>query len=130
MWNTIVHYVAEFGTAAIPVIATIMMGLISAVVYQLTGLLPGFLRGYADQLYRQKEAVFRDNIERALLNGLNAAVAKGYRDDDALKAAVNHAINTNPESFQHFARTSHMTPGTLKVMAEGIAERERVDVSQ
>ena len=130
MWDTIVHYLAEFGTAAIPVLATVVMALISAVIYQLTGLLPGFVRVHVERLYRDKEAQFRQNIIDALTNGLNAAVAKGYREDEALMSAVNHAINTNPESYQHFAKTSHMTPSTLKTMAEGLAERLRIDVTQ
>lgn len=130
MWDTVIHYLAEFGTAAIPVLATVVMALISAVVYQLIGLLPGFIRVHVERLYRDKEAQFRQNIIDALTNGLNAAVAKGYRDDEALTQAVNHAINTNPESYQHFAKTSHMTPSTLKTMAEGLAEKLRIDVTQ
>ena len=126
MWDTVIHYLAEFGTAAIPVLATVVMALVSAVIYQLTGLLPGFIRVHVERLYRDKEAQFRQNIIDALTNGLNAAVAKGYRDDEAL----NHAINTNPESYQHFAKTSQMTPSTLKTMAEGLAERLRIDVTQ
>lgn len=119
--ETILHYAAEFGTAAIPVIGTVLMALLSAVFYQLVGYLPGFVRAYVERAYREKEAIMRAAIERALLNGLNAAIAKGRSGNDALSEALNHAIKTQPEGIQHFMRTSNMTRDTLATQAEGLA---------
>lgn len=119
--ETFTHYLAEFGTAAIPVIGTVLMALISAVFYQLAGYLPGFVRAYVERAYREKEAIMRQSIERALLNGLNAAIAKGRRGDDALSEALDHAMRTNPNNVQHFMRTSNMTRDTLATQAQGLA---------
>lgn len=120
-WNTILHYVAEFGTAAVPVIGTVLMALLSAVFYQLVGYLPGFVRAYVERAYREKEAIMRQSIERALLNGLNAAIARGRRGDDALSEALDHAMRTNPQNVQHFMRTSNMSRETLATQAKGLA---------
>ena len=120
-WNTILHYAAEFGTAAIPVIGTVLMALLSAVFYQLVGYLPGFVRAYVERAYREKEAIMRQSIERALLNGLNAAIARGRRGDDALTEALDHAMRTNPQNVQHFMRTSNMSRETLATQAKGLA---------
>ena len=120
-WNTILHYAAEFGTAAIPVIGTVLMALLSAVFYQLVGYLPGFVRAYVERAYREKEAIMRQSIERALLNGLNAAIARGRRGDDALSEALDHAMRTNPQNVQHFMRTSNMSRETLATQAKGLA---------
>lgn len=120
-WNTILHYAAEFGTAAIPVIGTVLMALLSAVFYQLVGYLPGFVRAYVERAYREKEAIMRQSIERALLNGLNAAIARGRRGDDALSEALDHAMRTNPQNVQHFMQTSNMSRDTLATQAKGLA---------
>lgn len=119
--ETFLHYAAEFGTAAVPVIGAILMGLLSAVFYQLVGYLPGFVRAYVERAYREKEALMRQAIERALLNGLNAAIAKGRSGNDALSEALDHAMRTNPQNVQHFMRTSGMTRETLATQAEGLA---------
>lgn len=127
-WNTVLHYAAEAGTAAIPVIASVAMALLSAVFYQLVGHLPGFVRAYVERAYREKEAMMRQSIERALLNGLNAAIATGRTGNDALSDALDHAMRTNPQGVQHFMRTSNMTRATLAQQAVGLARDRGIAV--
>lgn len=127
-WNTILHFIAEGATALVPVAGLIISLLVGAVFYQLTGFLPGFVRAYVDRAYREKEAIIRQSIERALLNGLNAALTRGRRGDDALTEALDHAMRTNPEGVQHFMQTSNMTRDTLKTQAAGLAYDKGIEI--
>ena len=120
-WMLILDLIGQAGMSAAPVIATIIMTLAGVVFYQLTGLLPGFVRAYVEKVYRDKEALFRDAITKALINGITAAVARGKRGRDALTEAIDHAVKTNPEGVAHFQQTSNMDRQTLLTMAERAA---------
>ena len=123
-WDTVLQYVAEAGHALAPVIANVVMLIAGVLFYRATGFLPGFVRAYVEKAYRDKEALFRDSITRALRNGITAAVARGKTGPDALSEAIDHAMKSNPDAVAHFVRTSNMDRETLRVMAE----RESVDL--
>ena len=120
-WTIILDFVAQAGTALAPIIATVVMLIVGTLFYRLTGLLPGFVRAYVERAYREKEALFRDAITKAIVNGVTAAVSRGTRGRDVLQEAVDHAMRSNPEGVQHFMTTSGMTRQTLETMAERAA---------
>ena len=120
-WTIIIDFVAQAGTALAPIIATVVMLIVGTLFYRLTGLLPGFVRAYVERAYREKEALFRDAITKAIVNGVTAAVSRGTRGRDVLQEAVDHAMRSNPEGVQHFMATSGMTRQTLETMAERAA---------
>ena len=120
-WTIIIDFAAQAGTALAPIIATVVMLIVGTLFYRLTGLLPGFVRAYVERAYREKEALFRDAITKAIVNGVTAAVSRGTRGRDVLQEAVDHAMRTNPEGVQHFMKTSGMTRNTLATMAERAA---------
>ena len=120
-WNTILDLVAQAGFALAPIIATVVMLIVGTLFYRLTGLLPGFIRAYIEKAYRDREAVFRDAITKAITNGVTTAVNRGKRGKDVLQEAVDHAMRTNPDAVQHFMATSNMSRDTLGVMAERAA---------
>ena len=120
-WTIILDFVAQAGTALAPIIATVVMLIVGTLFYRLTGLLPGFVRAYVERAYREKEALFRDAISKAIVNGVTAAVSRGTRGRDVLQEAVDHAMRSNPEGVQHFMTTSGMSRDTLGVMAERAA---------
>lgn len=123
-WNTILQVIADAGHAVAPVIANVVMLVAGVLFYRATGFLPGFVRAYVERAYREKEALFRDSITRALRNGITAAVSRGKTGPDALQEALDHAMKSNPEAVAHFTRTSNMDRETLRVMAE----RESIDL--
>lgn len=120
-WNIILDLVAQAGTALAPIIATVVMLIVGTLFYRLTGLLPGFVRAYVEKVYRDREAMFRDSITKAITNGVAAAAHRGKRGQDVLQEAVDHAMRTNPDAVQHFMATSNMTRQTLETMAERAA---------
>ena len=120
-WTIILDFAAQAGTALAPIIATVVMMIVGTLFYRLTGLLPGFVRAYVERAYREKEALFRDAITKAIVNGVTAAVSRGTRGRDVLQEAVDHAMRSNPEGVQHFMATSNMTRQTLETMAERAA---------
>ena len=120
-WTIILDFVAQAGTALAPIIATVVMLIVGTLFYRLTGLLPGFVLAYVERAYREKEALFRDAITKAIVNGVTAAANRGKRGRDVLQEAVDHAMRTNPEGVQHFMKTSGMTRNTLATMAERAA---------
>ena len=120
-WTIILDFVAQAGFALAPIIATVVMLIVGTLFYRLTGLLPGFVRAYVEKAYRDREAMFRDSITKAINNGVTTAVNRGKRGKDALQDAVDHAMRTNPEAAKHFMATSNMSRDTLGVMAERAA---------
>ena len=120
-WTIILDFVAQAGTALAPIISTVVMLIAGTLFYRLTGLLPGFVRAYVEKAYRDRAAVFRDAITKAITNGVTTAVNRGKRGRDVLQEAVDHAMRTNPEAVQHFTATSNMSRDTLGVMAERAA---------
>ena len=120
-WTIILDFLAQAGVALAPIIATVVMLIVGTLFYRLTGLLPGFVRAYVERAYREKEALFRDAITKAIVNGVTAAVSRGTRGRDVLQEAVDHAMRSNPEGVQHFMTTSGMSRDTLGVMAERAA---------
>ena len=120
-WTIILDFAAQAGIALAPIISTVVMLIAGTLFYRLTGLLPGFVRAYVEKAYRDREAVFRDAITKAITNGVTTAVNRGKRGRDVLQEAVDHAMKTNPEGVAHFMETSGMTRGTLEVMAESAA---------
>ena len=120
-WAIILDFVAQAGFALAPIIATVVMLIVGALFYRLTGLLPGFVRAYVERAYREREAMFRDAITKAITNGVTTAVNRGKRGRDVLQEAVDHAMRTNPDAVQHFMATSGMNRDTLGVMAERAA---------
>ena len=120
-WNIILDFVAQAGTALAPIIATVVMLIVGTLFYRLTGLLPGFVRAYVEKAYRDREAMFRDSITKAINNGVAAAAHRGKRGQDVLQEAVDHAMRSNPEGVHHFMATSGMTRQTLETMAERAA---------
>ena len=120
-WTIILDFLAQAGVALAPIIATVVMLIVGTLFYRLTGLLPGFVRAYVERAYREKEALFRDAITKAIVNGVAAAVSRGTRGRDVLQEAVDHAMRSNPEGVQHFMTTSGMSRDTLGVMAERAA---------
>ena len=120
-WTVILDLIAQGGIAVAPYIASAVMLVIGFAFYRATGFLPGFVRAYVERAYREKEALFRDAITRAIVNGVTAAVSRGTRGRDVLQEAVDHAMRTNPEGVQHFMSTSGMTRQTLETMAERAA---------
>lgn len=123
-WNTIMQFVADAGMAVAPVVASGVMLIIGTLFYRATGLLPGFVRAYIERAYREREAIMRDSITRALRNGITAAVSRGVSRKDALQEALDHAMKSTPEAVAHFAKTSNMDREVLLTMAE----REAVDL--
>lgn len=126
-WNSIANGVFEVGITLLPYVTSAVMFVVGTLVFQLIGRLPAFMRVYAEKVYRDKEADMRHAIEQALLNGLNAAIKRGRRGDDALSEAIDHAMRTNPDGIQHFTTTSGMTRDTLKTQAAGLAAATGVD---
>ena len=120
-WTIILDFVAQAGTALAPIISTVVMLIVGTLFYRLTGLLPGFVRAYVERAYRDREAGFRDSVEKAIINGVAAAAHRGRRGRDVLQEAVDHAMRTNPDAVQHFMATSGMTRQTLETMAERAA---------
>ena len=120
-WTIILDFVAQAGFALAPIIATVVMLIVGTLFYRLTGLLPGFVRAYVEKAYRDREAMFRDAITKAITNGVTTAVNRGKRGRDVLQEAVDHAMRTNPDAVQHFMATSGMNRDTLGVMAERAA---------
>ena len=120
-WTIILDFVAQAGTALAPIIATVVMLIVGTLFYRLTGLLPGFVRAYVEKAYRDREAMFRDAITKAIINGVTAAANRGKTGRDVLREAVDHAMRSNPEGVQHFMTTSGMTRQTLETMAERAA---------
>lgn len=120
-WTIILDFAAQAGFALAPIIATVVMLIVGTLFYRLTGLLPGFVRAYVEKAYRDREAGFRDSVEKAINKGVKAAVNRGKRGRDVLQEAVDHAIRTNPDAVQHFTETSNMSRDTLGVMAESAA---------
>ena len=120
-WTIILDFMAQAGTALAPIIATVVMLIAGTLFYRLTGLLPGFARAYVEKAYREREAMFRDSVEKAIINGVTTAVNRGKRGRDVLQEAVDHAMRTNPDAVQHFMATSNMSRDTLGVMAERAA---------
>lgn len=120
-WTIILDFVAQAGTALAPIIATVVMLIVGTLFYRLTGLLPGFVRAYVEKAYRDREAMFRDAITKAITTGVAAAVNRGKSGQDVLQMAVDHAMRSNPEAVQHFMTTSGMTRQTLETMAERAA---------
>lgn len=120
-WNIIIDFAAQAGTALAPIIATVVMLIVGTLFYRLTGLLPGFVRAYVEKAYRDREAMFRDGVEKAITNGVAAAAHRGKRGQDVLQEAVDHAMRSNPEGVHHFMATSGMTRQTLETMAERAA---------
>lgn len=120
-WTIILDFAVQAGTALAPIIATVVMLIAGTLFYRLTGLLPGFVRAYVERVYREKEALFRDAITKAIINGVTAAASRGKTGRDVLQEAVDHAMRTNPEGVQHFRRTSGMNRRTLETMAERAA---------
>lgn len=120
-WTVILDLIAQGGIAIAPYIASAVMLVVGVLFYRLTGFLPGFARAYIERAYREKEALFRDAITKAIVNGVTAAVSRGTRGRDVLQEAVDHAMRTNPEGVQHFMATSGMTRQTLETMAERAA---------
>ena len=120
-WTIILDFIAQAGTALAPIIATVVMLIVGTLFYRLTGLLPGFVRAYVERAYREREAMFRDSVEKAIINGVAAAVSRGRKGRDVLQEAVDHAMRTNPDAVQHFMATSGMNRDTLGVMAERAA---------
>ena len=97
------------------------MLIVGTLFYRLTGLLPGFVRAYVERAYREKEAIFRDAITKAIVNGVTAAANRGKTGRDVLQEAVDHAMQSNPEGVAHFTATSGMNRRTLETMAERAA---------
>ena len=126
-WSVITSWLFEVGVMLLPYVASAAMFVIGTLAYQLIGRLPSFLRVYAEKVYRDKEADMRRAIEQALLNGLNAALKRGRRGDDALSEAIDHAMRTNPDGVLHFTTTSGMSRDTLKTQAAGLAAATGVD---
>lgn len=120
-WTIILDFIAQAGTALAPIIATVVMLIVGTLFYRLTGLLPGFVRAYVERAYREREAMFRDAITKAIITGVAAAAHRGKRGQDVLQMAVDHAMRSNPEAVHHFMSTSGMTRDTLGVMAERAA---------
>ena len=120
-WTIILDFAAQAGFALAPIIATVVMLIVGTLFYRLTGLLPGFIRAYVEKAYRDREAMFRDSVEKAITNGVAAAAHRGKRGRDVLQEAVDHAMRSNPEAVQHFMATSNMSRDTLGVMAERAA---------
>ena len=120
-WAIILDFVAQGGIALAPIIASGVMLVVGVLFYRLTGFLPGFARAYVERAYREKEALFRDAITRAIVNGVTAAANRGKTGRDVLQEAVDHAMRTNPEGVQHFMQTSGMNRRTLETMAERAA---------
>lgn len=116
-WTLLLNYVAEAGIALAPIVASGVMLVVGLVFYQLTGFLPGIVRAYIERIYREKESLFRDSITKALINGIKSAVKGGLSGEDALQAAIDHALKTQPEGTSHFMRTSNMDRETLRTMA-------------
>lgn len=123
-WNTILQFVAEAGSAVAPVVASGVMLIIGTLFYRATGLLPGFVRAYIERAYREREAIMRDSITKALRNGITSAISRGASRPDALQEALDHAMKSTPDAVAHFAKTSNMDRGVLMTMAE----REAVDL--
>ena len=120
-WTIILDFAAQAGFALAPIIATVVMLIVGTLFYRLTGLLPGFVRAYVERAYREREAMFRDGITKAITNGVAAAAHRGKRGPDVLQEAVDHAMRSNPEAVAHFSKTSNMSRDTLGVMAERAA---------
>ena len=120
-WTIILDFIAQAGTALAPIIATVVMLIVGTLFYRLTGLLPGFVRAYVERAYREREAMFRDAITKAITNGVTTAVSRGRKGRDVLQEAVDHAMRTNPDAVHHFMTTSGMNRDTLGVMAERAA---------
>lgn len=120
-WTVILDLIAQGGIAIAPYIASAVMLVVGVLFYRLTGFLPGFARAYVERAYREKEALFRDAITKAIVNGVTAAANRGKTGRDVLQEAVDHAMRTNPEGVQHFMATSGMTRQTLETMAERAA---------
>ena len=118
-WTIILDFAAQAGFALAPIIATVVMLIVGTLFYRLTGLLPGFVRAYVEKAYREREAMFRDSVEKAIINGVSAALKRGSSGEDALQQAVDHAIKSNPDAVAHFSKTSNMDRAVLLTMAEG-----------
>lgn len=123
-WNTILQFVAEAGHAIAPIIASGLMLIVGTLFYRATGLMPGFVRAYVERAYREREAIMRDSITKALRNGITAAMSRGVSRKDALQEALDHALKTQPDAIKHFAATSNLDRDVLLTMAE----REAVDL--
>ena len=93
-WTIILDFAAQAGFALAPIIATVVMLIVGTLFYRLTGLLPGFVRAYVEKAYRDREAMFRDGVEKAITNGVAAAAHRGKRGRDVLQEAVDHAIRS------------------------------------
>lgn len=124
--TTIAQMLADAGSTLAPWVATVVMALIGALFYRATAFLPGFARAYIEGVYRANEARMRDSITRALRNGIDTAMVKGFHGGDVLSYAIDHAVRTNPEAVAHFKATSGMDRQSLEVMAQGLA-RTRAD---
>ena len=126
--ETALHYVATFGDAAAPIIATIIASILSMLFARAVSYLPPFIRTYAEKIYREKEALFKQNITDAIRNGITTAMAKRLNGGDALSFAIDHAIRSNPEAYQHFRDTSNMTRETLGVIAGAEGLKLGIDI--
>ena len=100
-WTIILDSIAQAGTALAPIIATVVMLIVGTLFYRLTGLLPGFVRAYVEKAYRDREAMFRDAITKAITTGVAAAARRGKRGQDVLQMAVDHAMRSNPKNVAY-----------------------------